>query len=56
MKLTPPTQVTFVISLVIALAVLLGIIADVEFVLENDVWLALLAWLVLAVGNVFKDI
>lgn len=54
MKYNAPTQITFVISLVLAaLAVLSGFIA-IPSITANAFWILLIAYVVLAVGVVYR--
>ena len=54
MNLNAPTMPVFVASLVLAVLALIGAITSVRFLTHYDVWIALLAYVVLAVGTVMK--
>ena len=56
--LTPPTRVTFIISVVLAILALLAHYAQVSIpVVSAHVWeTLLLAYLVLLIGNLFRGI
>jgi hypothetical protein len=49
-----PTYFTFVIALIVAIAALLMVVLPFKFLLE-PVWWALIAFTILAIGNLFKD-
>ncbi|MEQ1843060.1 MAG: hypothetical protein ABL994_21870 [Verrucomicrobiales bacterium] len=54
MKLSAPTQVFFIISVVLAALALLGKFAVVAAVAPYSIWLAIAAWAVLAIGSLMK--
>jgi hypothetical protein len=54
MKLTPPTKVTFWISVVLAVLGLLGRYASVPFVSDYYFYFVLVGYIVLALGNILK--
>jgi hypothetical protein len=56
MNLTPPTTVVFVISLILALLALIGHFVQIPFMSENGYWVAIIAYVVLAVGNIAKGV
>jgi hypothetical protein len=51
MKLTPPKQITFWISLVLAALGLLGYIVDIPFVSDYKFWFVLVGYVLLFLGN-----
>ncbi len=55
MKLTEPKQVTFIISVVLAILALLGMLVSIPFVSANAFWVLLVAFVVLALGVLLKD-
>jgi hypothetical protein len=54
MKLSAPSQNLFIVSVVIAVLALLGTIVAIPFVSVYATWIALLAFVVLAVGVVTR--
>jgi hypothetical protein len=56
MNLTPPTTVVFVISLILALLALVGHFVPIPFMSEHGYWVAIIAYVVLAVGNIAKGV
>jgi hypothetical protein len=56
MNLSAPTLPVFVISAVLFLLALVGHFVVIAVVTPNRFWIALAAYVVLAVGNLFKDL
>ncbi|HVF34503.1 MAG TPA: hypothetical protein VND91_04210 [Candidatus Saccharimonadia bacterium] len=54
MKLTAPSQVFFIISVVLAILAIFGRLQTVDFITPNAFWLMLVAWVVLAVACLFR--
>ena len=54
MKLHTPTMPVFVVSLVLAVLALIGATGSLPFLNTYDVWIALIGYVVLAVGTVMK--
>jgi hypothetical protein len=54
MKLNAPTMPVFAVSLVLAVLALIGAIVSVRFLSHYGVWIALIGYVVLAVGTVMK--
>ena len=54
MRLNAPTQLFFIISLVLAILSLLGALGIIGAVAAYATWLGLAAWIVLAVGCLMK--
>ena len=54
MKFTPPTQVTFWITIVLAVLGLLGSFAAIPFLSAYAFWLVLIAYIVLVVALFVK--
>lgn len=52
MNLSAPTMPVFLISLVLAILAVLGTFAAIPVVTGNAFWVAILAYIVLFVGNV----
>jgi len=51
MKLYAPSQGLFITSLIIALIALFDALWPIPFVATNGIWVAILAYIVLALGN-----
>jgi len=56
MKLSAPTQAVFLISAILFILALLGHFAHVPTLAIYQIWLALAAYVVLAIGVLFKDL
>ncbi len=56
MNLSPPTTMVFVISLILALLALVGKFVAIPFISDNGFWVAIVAYIVLAVGNLFRGV
>jgi len=56
MDLSPPTTVVFVVSVILALLTLEGHFVVIPFFSEHGFWMAIIAYIVLAVGNVAKGL
>lgn len=54
MNLNAPTQIVFIISLVLAVLALLSAFVALPVVSGNGLWVALIAYAVLAFGNLMK--
>ena len=56
LKLNAPSQVLFLVSLVIAVVALVGQLTPIHLASANGFWLAIIAYVVLAVGTVAKGL
>ena len=56
MDLSPPTTVVFVVSVILAALAIVGQFVAIPFCSENGFWMAVIAYVVLAVGNVAKGL
>jgi len=56
MNLNAPTQVVFIISLIIAVLALIGHFVSISFISEYRFWLAIIGYVVLAAGCVLKGV
>jgi hypothetical protein len=56
MNLNAPTQVVFIISLIVAVLALIGHFVLVPFVTEFKFWFAMVAYIVLAAACVLKGV
>jgi len=56
MDLSPPTTVVFVVSVILAALAIVGHFVAIPFFTDNGFWVAVIAYIVLAVGNVAKGL
>jgi hypothetical protein len=56
MNLSPPTTAVFIVSLILAALAVIGKFAAIPFITENGFWVAIVAYVVLAVGNLFRGV
>jgi hypothetical protein len=56
MNLSPPTTAVFIISLILAALAVIGKFVAIPFITEHGFWVAVVAYVVLAVGNLFRGI
>jgi hypothetical protein len=56
MQLNAPTQVVFIISLILAVLALIGYFVAIPFVTAYAFWLAIIGYIVLAAGCVMKGV
>jgi hypothetical protein len=57
MNLSPPTTAVFVISLILALLAVIGtLVHTIPLISDQAFWVAIIAYVVLAVGNVFRGV
>lgn len=54
MSLSPPTTIVFVVSIVLAVLAIIGAFAPLPFFTEHGFWVAVAAYVILAVGNIFR--
>jgi hypothetical protein len=54
MSLSPPTTVVFVISIILALLAVIGNFVAIPFITEHGFWVAIVAYVILACGNIFR--
>jgi hypothetical protein len=54
MNLSAPTQVVFIISLIIAVLALIGYFVNIPYVTQYQFWFAIVAYVVLAAGCLMK--
>jgi hypothetical protein len=52
--LSAPSQVVFLVSLVLAIIAILGALVIIPVVTKYAFWIAVLAYVVLALGNIMK--
>ena len=56
MNLSPPTTAVFAISLILAVLAVIGQFARIPVIKYDDFWVAIIAYVILAVGNVFRGV
>jgi type IV secretory pathway VirB3-like protein len=56
MKLSRPKESTFIIAVVLAVLALLGKLTAIAFVTANGFWILLVAFVLLALGNLYKGL
>jgi len=56
MRLSAPTQVVFIISLILAVLALIGFFVVIPFVTAYAFWLAIIAYVVLAAGCLMSGV
>jgi hypothetical protein len=56
MNLSPPPTVVFIVSLILAALAVIGKFAPLPFITEQGFWVAILAYVILAVGNLFRGV
>jgi hypothetical protein len=56
MNLSPPTTAVFVISLILAVLAIIGQFVAIPLVSDQGFWVAVIAYFILAIGNVFRGV
>ena len=56
MNLSPPSTAVFVISLILAVLVVICTFVAIPLISANAFWVAIIAYVILAVGNVFRGV
>jgi hypothetical protein len=56
MNLTPPTTIVFIVSLILAALAVIGKFVAIPFITEHGFWVAIIAYVILAVGNLFRGV
>ena len=56
MNLSPPTTAVFIISLILAVLAIIGTFVAIPLISANAFWVAIIAYIILAVGNVFRGV
>lgn len=54
MSLSPPTTVVFVISIILAALAIIGTVIPIPVITEQGFWVAIIAYVILACGNIFR--
>jgi hypothetical protein len=56
MNLSPPTTAVFIISLILAVLAVISAFVVIPVISAHAFWVAIIAYIVLAVGNVFRGV
>jgi hypothetical protein len=56
MNLSPPTTAVFVISLILAVLAVISSFVVIPFISAHAFWVAIIAYVSLAVGNLFRGV
>jgi hypothetical protein len=56
MTLTPPSTAVFLISAILAVLAIIGKFVAIPFISEHGFWVVVVAYVVLAVGNLFRGV
>ncbi|MGC1180084.1 MAG: hypothetical protein ACLQF1_02295 [Methyloceanibacter sp.] len=56
MNLSPPTTAVFVISLILAVLAVISSFVVIPFISAHAFWVAIIAYVILAVGNLFRGV
>jgi hypothetical protein len=56
MNLSPPTTAVFVISLILAVLAVIGKFAAIPFITDHGFWVAIIAYIVLTIGVIFRGV
>ena len=56
MNLSPPTTAVFIVSVVLAVLAIIGTFVAIPFISGHAFWVAILAYIILAVGNLFRGV
>jgi len=54
MSLSAPTTIVFVVSIVLAVLAIIGVFVPIPFFTENAFWTLVVAYVILACGNIFR--
>ena len=56
MNLSPPTTAVFIISAILAVLAIIGTFVALPFISPHAFWVAIIAYVILAVGNRFRGV
>jgi hypothetical protein len=56
MNLSPPTTAVFIVSVILAVLAIIGTFVAIPFISGHAFWVAIIAYVILAVGNVFRGV
>jgi len=54
MSLSPPTTVVFVVSVILAALAIIGKFVMIPVITDQGFWVAVVAYIILACGNIFR--
>ena len=54
MNLSAPTTVVFVVSIILAILAVISTFVPIPFITEYAFWTAIIAYVILACGNIFR--
>lgn len=54
MSLSPPTTIVFVVSIILAILGIIGAFVPIPFITEHGFWVVVIAYVILACGNIFR--
>jgi len=55
-NLSAPSTVVFIVSLILAALAVIGKFVPIPFITDHGFWVAIVAYVVLAVGNLFRGV
>ena len=56
MNLTPPSTAVFFISVILAVLAIIGKFVAIPFISDHGFWVVVVAYIILAVGNLFRGV
>ena len=54
MSLSPPTTIVFIVSVILAALAVIGTFTPIPFISANAFWVAVVGYVILACGNIFR--
>jgi len=56
MTLSAPSTAVFFISVILAALAIIGKFVQIPFISDHDFWVAIIAYIILAIGNLFRGV
>lgn len=56
MQLSAPTQLVFFVSLILAILAVIGQFTPIPYITEHGFWVAIVAYVVLMLGNILRGV
>jgi hypothetical protein len=56
MKLSRPKESTFIVAVILAVIALLGMVTPIPFATQYAFWILVIAFVLLALGNLYKGL
>jgi hypothetical protein len=56
MRLSAPTTAVFFISVILAALAIIGKFVAIPYISEHGFWVAIIAYVILAIGNLFRGV